>query len=116
MKDNKYEKIRENVFKFLEKIPYSEKDREIISSRIAQELCEEQNEKMKYCTKKQTDAYRKLMGLENNGERKSYTSVEKELNKTNIRGLVNTATTHLIRGIRKEIYNDNFIEEKRHKK
>lgn len=113
MEDNKYEKIRANVFNFLQSISYSEQDRDIISDRIAQEICDETAEKMKYCTKKQTEAFRSLMGMDNEGERQKYTSVDSKLSKTNTRGLVHTATTRLIRGIRGELLEEETSQSKR---
>ena len=93
-----YNKIKENVQEYVEQNS-NKTPRERVVKIITNDICDETKSSIRYCTPKQTEAYRKLMGLNKNGERQSYAEVSKELRKKNIRDLTRLATLNVIRGV-----------------
>lgn len=111
-----YEKIKRNIEECIEPTldnlsdPYLFENEDRVIEKIAQELCNENITKMKSCTEKETEAYRKLIGVDNNGEKRSYKEASHELNKHNVRSLVFNANRKLIWSIYKEILFEDKVK------
>lgn len=111
-----YDKVKKNIEQFIKQEidkrddSYLTENEQRIIDKFTREICNESNLKMQSCTEKETEAYRKLMGIDNNGEMQTYKQVSEELNKNNIRALVFNANRKLMWSIYKEILFEDKVK------
>ena len=104
-----YEKVKKNIEGYIAQEidrrddAYLTENQERIINKFIKEICNESNPKMKSCTEKETEAYRKLMGIDNNGDIQTYKQVCEQLDKHNVRPLIINANRKLMHTIYKEI-------------
>lgn len=116
MKQEIYNKVSQNIKQYI--LQYlDERDdcylcdnKDRIIEKYINEICNENNSKMKSCTEKETEAYRKLMGVDNNGEKQTYKQACQELNKHNVKQLVFNANRKLMSTIYKEMLLEDKIQ------
>lgn len=116
MKQEIYNKVSKNIEQYIlqylderDDCYLSENEDRIIEKYIS-EICNEKKQKMKSCTEKETEAYRKLMGIDNDGEKQTYKQVCQELNKHNVKQLVFNANRKLMSSIYKEMLLEDKVK------
>ena len=111
-----YDKVKKNIEQFITQEidrrddPYLSENQERIIEKYIEEICDESNQKMKSCTEKETEAFRKLMGIDNNGDLQTYKQVCKQLNKHNVRPLIFNANRKLMWAIYREILFEDKVK------
>ena len=99
MSDEQYNKIRENVASYVEKKSISRFRKEQVIDLITADVCDDARKSIRFCTSNQTEAFRKYVGLDHDGQKQTYAQVSRELNKTGIRELVRYVTKNVDQGI-----------------
>lgn len=101
MSEEEYNAIRENVANYIEE--YSKRfgvyRKERMIDIITNDICDDTRNTIHFCTATQTEAFKKLMGVDDGGQRQTYANVKRALRKCNVRELVYNATRNVKRGM-----------------
>lgn len=114
MKQELYNKVSKNIEKFIMQYLdnrddiYLIENQDRIIKKYINEICDGTKIKMKNCTEKETEAYRTLMGIYNNGEMQTYKQTCQKLNKNNIKQLIFNANRKMMA----TIYKQMLLEDK----